>query len=152
MILRNNGNLEVKGNISATGTLTFNNSTLSDFIVETGSESMGSNGTWYWRKWASGKAECYGCRDFGRINIGTVWGTYLRRSEVFSQNLPTNLFNATPYVVDIQLVNSTYGGWVSKYENGAPSKVSTGNFVVVHPVGATNSATYIGFHIIGGWK
>ena len=146
MILRNNGNLEVNG------TLIFNNNTLSDFIVETGSESMGSSGTWYWRKWASGKAECYGCRDFGRMNIGTVWGTYLRRSEALSQNLPTNLFNTIPDIVDIQLVNSTYGGWISKYENGAPSKVSTGNFVVVHPVGATNSTTNIGFYIVGGWK
>ena len=131
---------------------TIEGNTLADYIIEAGEEAMGTNGTWYWRKWASGKAECWGCRNFGNMAVTTAWGG-LYRSAFLTQDLPENVFKTTPDVININIVNATFGGWICKHENQAPSAATTGSFIFVRPASATVTApTYIGFHVIGVWK
>ena len=156
MILNENGKVEISGDLDINGNFNFtsftiNGDTIADYIIETGSESMGSNGTWYWSKWKSGKSECYGCRDYGRMAISTAWGN-LYRSDIFAQNLPNNVFIRTPDIININLVSSSFGGWICKHENASPSAITTGSFIVVRPTSGTTTMTYIGFHIIGAWK
>jgi hypothetical protein len=145
------------GRVKFGGTVTFadgttnSGSNVADYIVETGETAMGSNGTWYWAKWASGKSECWGCRNFGNMAVTTAWGN-LYRSNVFSQALPDKLFKTTPDVINMNIVNSNFGGWLCKHENSAPSAVTTGSYMFVRPASATVSPTYIGFHVIGLWK
>ena len=128
---------------------------LGDFVIESGYESMNGidylNGVWYWRKWASGKAECYGRRNFGNMAITTAWGG-LYRSAALSQRLPSGLFHHTPQVIEISLVNSNFGGWVARHETTAPSTSTTGSFIVVRPASATITPSDIGFNVIGRWK
>ena len=124
---------------------------LVDYIVEAGETEMGSNGTWYWRKWASGKAECYGCRNFGNMAVNTAWGN-LYRSDILTQSLPNGVFKRTPDVININIVSANFGGWICKHENTAPSAATTGSFIFVRPASATVSPTYIGFYIIGDWQ
>lgn len=149
-----------------------------DFVIEVGEERMGTNGTWYWRKWKSGRAECYGSRNFGitahRENI--IEGVYgwKRTSSVFNQPLPSGLFIDMPEVIDIRLkyggkpgeTASTYGGMVYLIGEGAddnwmgheiivPSKDNTGSFVFIHPIDTSSypmPASHVGFNIIGRWK
>lgn len=124
---------------------------VSDFVIETGTESMGSNGTWYWRKWYSGRAEAYGCRNYGNMAVSTAWGG-LYRSEAFNQDLPS-IFAAIPDVIDVTIRGSTsHGGWICKHESYAPSAIKTGGFIVVRPASATMSQVFIGFSVIGRWK
>lgn len=122
-----------------------------DFVVDHGTASMGSNGTWYWCKWNSGRAECYGSRNFGAMAVTTSWGN-LYRSATFSQTLPQNLFIEVPESINIYLKDANYGGWIAKHEQTAPSNSETGSFIVVRPASATLSKSHIGFHIIGKWK
>jgi hypothetical protein len=131
--------------------ITIEGNSLNDYVIETGIEAMGSNGTWYWSKWKSGKAECYGCRNYGNMAISTDWGGWFR-SGSFSQDLPSGLFISTPEVIDINLRQGSSGGWVVRYEYEEPSDSSTGSFIVVRPKSATISQAYISFHIIGRWK
>lgn len=132
--------------------VSFQGNQMVDFIVDQGTEAMGSNGTWYWSKWASGKAECYGCRNYGNMAANTAWGN-LYRSEVFSQSLPSGLFKSTPEVIDITFRNSSSGAWISKHETSAPSASSSGSFIVVRPASTSSlSQAYISFNIIGRWK
>lgn len=131
--------------------VTIEGNPLDDYVIDTGSESMGSNGTWYWRKWKSGRAEAYGCRNFGNMAVTTAWGG-LYRSSTFEQLLP-GCFLYTPDVIDITLRGSTsHGGWVCKHESFAPSSQSSGAFIVVRPASATMSQVYISFSIVGRWK
>lgn len=130
---------------------TINGSAVADYIIEQGTEPMGSNGTWYWCKWASGKAECWGCRNFGNMAVNTTWGN-LYRSAVLTQDLPPDVFITTPDVININIVNSNFGGWICKHEQTAPSAITTGSFIFVRPASATVYPTYFGFHIIGLWK
>lgn len=131
--------------------VTIEGNPLADFVIETGTASMGSNGTWYWAKWASGKAECYGCRNYGNMGVSTAWGG-LYRSEAFTQSLPSGLFKNTPEVIDITFRNSNFGAWIAKHETSAPSSSSSGSFIVVRPASATLSQAYIGFNVVGRWK
>ena len=122
-----------------------------DYIVAQGTEAMGSNGTWHWEKWASGKAVCYGCRNYGNMGVSTAWGN-LYRSETFTQSLPSGLFNAIPEVIEITFRNGSYGAWIAKHESSAPTTSSSGSFIVVRPASATINQAYISFNIIGRWK
>ena len=122
-----------------------------DYVIETGTASMGSNGTWYWQKWASGKAECWGNRNYGNMAVNTYWG-YWYRSAVFTQSLPSGLFNTTPLIMNMNMVNANYGCMIMRYAETNPSASSTGSFVVMAPLNVTISPTNIGFHIIGTWQ
>ena len=148
MIIKPDGSVSFGGTVNLDNGFTIGGKTIADYIVETGEEAMGTNGTWYWAKWASGKAECWGCRNFGNTAVTTAWGN-LYRSAVFSQSLPDGLFKTTPDVITMNVVNSNYGGWICKHENSAPSAVTTGSFIFTRPASATVSPLYIGFHVIG---
>ena len=150
------------GNVKFNGTVTFADGTtgggasdptdaFADYVIEIGEEAMGSNGTWYWRKWNSGKAEAWGCRNFGNMAVTTAWGN-LYRGAILTQTLPNNVFIRTPDAININIVHSNYGGWICKHEQTAPSADTTGSFIFVRPASATVSPTNIGFYVIGEWK
>lgn len=125
--------------------------TNADYVIEIGEEEMGSNGIWYWRKWNSGKAEAWGCRNFGNAAVTTAWGN-LYRSAIFTQDLPKDVFIRTPDAININIVHSNFGGWICKHEQTAPSADTTGSFIFVRPASATVSPTNIGFYVIGEWQ
>ena len=138
------------GDVKFGGSVSFNDAK-ADFIIETGTEEMGTNGTWHWEKWASGKAVCYGRRNYGNMAITTAWGN-LYRSDYFDQVLPSGLFSCVPYHISINMINADRGGWICKHENSAPSTSSTGAFIYVRPASATATKSHIGFYVVGSWK
>ena len=143
------GDLTVEGNIYVN---TESDGAAVDYVVETGTEAMGSNGTWYWYKWKSGRAECFGVRNFGNMGVSTAWGS-LYTSEEFSQELPSGLFNNAP-VCNINFHYSSSGySWIVKGGGTiAPSATNTGNFKVVRGASITLSAARLSFYCIGTWK
>lgn len=124
---------------------------LTDYIVEQGEQAMGSNGTWRWEKWASGKAVCYGKRNYGNMAVSSAWGS-IYQSAQFSQALPYNLFIAAPEYLDIQVVSASAMAMVAQGTSGGATKDSTGNFLVWRPTSMTVSQVYLGFYAIGRWK
>lgn len=140
-----------QGDASIQGNLSIQGNTVADYVIETGTASMGSNGTWYWRKWKSGKAECYGCRNYGNMAINTAWGA-LYRSAKFKQDLPSGLFNQLPHSINITL--RTASGWISRGGGTGtePTATSTGEFFVCRADAQTSNSVYISFNIIGRWK
>lgn len=131
--------------------VTIQENPLVDFVVATGTASMGSNGTWYWQKWASGKAECWGTRNYGNMGISTAWGNNFVSSS-FSQSLPSGLFKAAPDFMSVSLAGAgdTSSIWIGK--QGTPTASSSGGFMVMRSTSATVSQVYISFHAIGRWK
>ncbi len=150
------------GNVKFNGTVTFADGStgggaadptdsFADYVIDIGEEAMGTNGTWYWRKWNSGKAEAWGCRNFGNMAVSTAWGS-LYRGSILTQNLPSNVFIRTPDAININFVHSGGAGWISKHEQTAPSADTTGSFVVIRPVSGNITPTNIGFYIVGEWQ
>lgn len=122
-----------------------------DFIVEKGTEAMGTNGTWYWTKWYSGRAECYGTRNFGKAAITTAWGS-LYESTAYTQDYPIGLFVAKPDTLQIT-VDYCGGHGVMLERGGAePTSTNTGGFCLVRPTSVTVSQSDVTFHAIGRWK
>lgn len=124
---------------------------INDFVIETGTEAMGSNGTWYWRKWHSGRSECCGLRNYGNTAVSTAWGG-LYRSEIFTQSLPSGLFISSPESISINLMYGGYGGWIAMHEDSPPTASQTGSFIIVRPASANITAARIGFNCVGRWK
>jgi hypothetical protein len=122
-----------------------------DFVMESGTTAMGSNGTWYWRKWSSGKAECWGTRNMGNTGVSTAWGS-LYRSATFDQQFPSTLFSDVPDSIQINLFSAFAGCWVSRYSETNPSALTTDTFVVVSPVSGNIGGIKISIHAIGRWK
>ena len=145
--------VNVKGDLTVEGNIIIGNESSGvpvDYIIEQGTEAMGTNGTWYWSKWKNGRAECYGCRNYGNMGISNAWGD-LYESTAFSQPLPSGLFMDVPEVISINFRNSNYGAWVEqKGEN--ISADSTGTFFVVRANNGTLSQVHLSFDIIGRWK
>lgn len=124
---------------------------VADYVIETGTEAMGSNGTWYWAKWKSGKAECYGRRNYGVMDVSTAWGS-LYRSEPFTQELPYGLFKHVPEYTSITMDTADRGGWIAMHEQVQGSAEEISSFIVVRPAAATLGSSYLRFHCIGRWK
>lgn len=143
-------NVPVEAPSIAADLLTVAGDTFADYVIETGIEEMGSNGYWYWSKWKSGKAECYGCRNYGNMGVSTAWGSFYR-SEYFKQTYPSGLFAAPPDSCTITVNSAGAGGWVLQGEGGR-SGYDTAEFCVVRPVTGTVQQVYLGFNIVGRWK
>jgi len=144
----------IKGDLTVEGNLIMNGEEgggAADYIIETGTEAMGTNGTWYWEKWKSGKAMCYGVRNYGNMGVSTSWGN-LYRSSIFTQTLPTGLFKSAPEVINIDFSHGGMSAWVVKHEQTAPGADTTGAFMVVRAASATLSQVYLDFNLIGRWK
>lgn len=131
--------------------VSFQGSTMDDFIIETGTASMGSNGTWYWRKWKSGRADCYGCRNYGNMGVSNAWGS-LYESATFTQSLPSGLFAHDPEYIDIQILQSVGAAWVVHGYGTEVTPTSTATFSIVRPVSGTLQQVWLGFNVIGRWK
>ena len=129
----------------------FQGNQMVDFIIEEGTEAMGTNGTWYWEKWASGKAVCYGRRNYGSMAVTTTWGS-LYQSESLTQALPSGLFASTPLSINIEFTDANYGGWIARDGASSPSASSSGSFRVLRASSATLSRSWLTFHVIGRWK
>jgi len=122
-----------------------------DRVVERGTEAMGTNGTWYWEKWMSGVAVCYGKRNFGRAAITTAWGSLFISSQ-YTQTLPTNLFSSAPTYVSLQL---GYGGggsaWIMRGDNEDLNTIIN-TFQFVRATSTTLASSHVYFHVVGRWK
>lgn len=136
---------------------------LADYPIETGTTAMGSNGTWYWTKWKSGKAECYGCRNYGNMGVTYSYNGGLYASQTYSQEFPDGLFLNTPEVIDITFRNSGTAYSEAMVVKGfptlplssvqeLPSNTATGSFFVARWYSQTMPQVYLSFNIIGRWK
>jgi hypothetical protein len=160
--LRPGGTNDTSGEvvISIDGTVTVNGEPIgsngggaADYIVETGEEDMGSNGTWYWEKWNSGKAMCYGIRNFGTIgNSSFDVNGNLYITDMYDQSLPSNLFSTTPYIQ--ASINSFSGVVLPYYVVVVSANETLGTFIIACSKKPTTSlnAPHIGFQAIGRWK
>ena len=127
--------------------VTIQGNTINDFVVETGTEPMGSNGTWYWCKWKSGLIECWGKRNFGNVGFSTSYGS-LYRSETFTQSLPY-IFSNTPEYISIEPMSGSGGTWVLRGLDTSASKNVVGGFALCRPNNTSLSQVYLGFYVRG---
>lgn len=147
------GEITANGGLNITGDFTINGEAFPrdmDYVVEYGNENMGSNGTWHWTKWASGRVECYGTRNMGRLSIDNAVGS-IYVSDPLDQYLPTGLFSTAPQTVVISLndIGGIYGWIMRNPTSAANSNTYIEGIVVASPVSGITTQTNLSFYVAG---
>ena len=115
-----------------------------DFVImkNTGTE----NNTWYYRKWRSGKQECWGRFTLTGVAFGTASGAlYTQASALSVANYPSN-FKSIPSVHI--MCDGTTGAWATTVSAGTQAAPPT--FKLMRTVQNTSSQTvYVDIYAIG---
>lgn len=115
-----------------------------DYIVE-----QGTYGIWTYRKWASGKAECWGRESAGFVNINSEWGScFVNWYAVPAVNYPF-AFIGVPNLQATAVYENEGAYWLSVY--GVPTNTATPNYAAVRGT-AHNTKVAIDFYATGKWK
>lgn len=124
--------------------VSIHNESVVDFVVEQDSTDI-----WFYRKWYSGRAECWGSRR-ATVNISTAWGAIYYGS-VDAYAFPPELFTDTPMCqVTADFGSNSQASWVCVA--GSTTKDSAPALWFCRP-NISNQANYdILYYAIGNWK
>lgn len=127
---------------------------LADRAVEIGTEeSTDYPGTWYWKKYDSGEARCYGRFDYGSVACTTGWGDGgFRESAGMYKTFPANLFIDVPLHLDISLMAGSGAAFITQDRGSDMTAGKTGRFTLSRPSSMTLTNVSLGFEVIGRWK
>lgn len=118
-----------------------------DYIVEQGAK----NG-WEYRKWNSGRAECWKSVTLTTAAT-TTWGALWRGdSFIERQTYPFN-FSAKP-VENVTIQSGSVGAWALPMDsgNGVNGASASGRYTVCRPASTSSAEYYLSFYVIGKWK
>lgn len=126
--------------------VSINNEPIADYVIERGTDDF-----WTYEKWASGKAVCYGVKNYGTIVATTAWGAFYESSG-FRQSFPSDLFIEAPQHLNIQTQRGGACLMCGYGYSEPPTKDSTGLFFFFRPTAANVSQVYVMFYAIGRWR
>lgn len=124
--------------------LSIHSEPVADFVVEQGYVDI-----WYYRKWYSGRAECFGSRR-ATVNISSAWGAmYYGTADAYA--LPTGLFTDVPICqVTADFGSNSQAAWLCVA--GSTTKDSAPAVWFMRP-NVSNEASYdILYYAMGNWK
>ena len=114
-----------------------------DHIVE-----EGTSGIWFYRKWSSGRAECWGYK----FTTGALapWSSHYSCA-LSVENLPSGLFNSSPYW--IVSGRCTTCDTVCGLSSSGGSSTQSPAVVLIRPAAASGNLNFQAFyHATGTWK
>lgn len=119
-----------------------------DYIVESG-----KTGIWYWRKWNSGIAECFGTVSVN-TTINTAWGSmYVGNTKMSRQNYPITFITKPTETATLQSGANACWLFAESGGNGVNGGYATAIYNVCRPNAITASGTYyISIRALGYWK
>ena len=118
-----------------------------DVVVE-----EGTTDSWIWRKWRSGKAECYRVNGF-QTKITTTWGT-MYTSDLVTERIDYPIaFTKIPIEVVSVGGGNGWAAWLVATSGGRNTQTQTGFYKLCRP-DVLNSAAdfYINYAVMGFWK
>lgn len=125
---------------------------IADYLVETGMyQSQDYNGDWFFKKYASGEARCYGCFDFGSVKCTTTWGNMYESAGMYKQ-FPQGLFISAPTHIDMTLMGGSGAAFLTHDKADEMTKDQTGRFTLSRPTSMTLDNVKIGFEAVGRWR
>ena len=132
--------------VTLTGNKSFADLGIGDYIVEQGTE-----GSWVYRKYNSGVAECWGSFTVS-VTGWTSWGSIYEatRSTNLAPDYPTDLFTATP-VLNVNVWHPSIGTLgVELY--GTHSKSVVPSIIPLRPNTGSTGQLGVYIHSVGTWK
>ena len=122
----------------------------SDYVIETG-----TSGIWTYRKWNSGKAECWGTYTVTGKKMNNAWGNGLYIASVNSSriNYPFTFLErpkeyATTHTSAVACFMFTESGG-----NGLNTTSASAMYSIARPSSSSTSVTaYLDLQVVGNWK
>lgn len=115
---------------------------VADRVVE-----EGTSGIWSYRKWYSGKAECWGKQQY-TVDVTSAWGT-LFESPTMRESFITGFFVDTP-ITTLSVEPLAYAVMLEYAESG--NKDRTPVFCAVRPKSQAGVSFNVIYHAHGKWK
>lgn len=117
-----------------------------DYIVEQGSK----NG-WTYRKWNSGRAECW--KIVALTTDAVAWGALFRGSNYISRQTYPFTFTDKP-VEQATLQSGTLGAMIVPADsgNGVNGSSASAQYTICRPAATTSAEYYISLYVCGNWK
>ena len=100
-----------------------------DWIID-----QGESGIWSWRKWYSGKSECWGTIQTESFDMTTAWGS-LFYGTLSTPNYPAGIFVATP-TVSVTMSCTNGNAWAT-HRLQTSTATTPGTVYAISPVSAT---------------
>lgn len=107
----------------------------------------GTSGIWSYRKWYSGKAECWGKQQY-TVDVTSAWGT-LFESPTMRESFITGFFVDTP-ITTLSVEPLAYAVMLEYAESG--NKDRTPVFCAVRPKSQAGVSFNVIYHAHGKWK
>lgn len=127
---------------SSDATISIKGAALSDFVVQ-----QGTSGNWYYRKWNSGRAECWGNIPINTAITGSIGSIYYAAIENIA--FPSGLFINKPLV----FANSTSTAVLTVAIRGSTTTKSVFGINLMYPVSYPNAITWeVAVEAKGTWK
>jgi hypothetical protein len=116
-----------------------------DYVTETG-----INGIWEYRKWNSGKAECFGALEFSTAIQNSFESKVLfyNDTNMTKKDYPFNFVNVPKESATIQ----SPGNLVWLAGKAMNTKSATGEYYLISPYKCDNTKYKIVLHVSGHWK
>ena len=123
--------------------INFTNGVVADFVVEQGTSDI-----WEYRKWYSGKAECWG-RSRTSVNISSEWGSiYYGTAEAVA--FPSGLFTVAPMCqVTPEFGGTLQAAWWAV--GGKSTNEYAPSIIFCRPLAEETSFDIL-YYAIGNWK
>ena len=118
-----------------------------DYIVE-----QGSNNGWEYRKWNSGRAECWKSVTLTTAAT-TTWGVLWKGdSYIERQTYPFNF--AEKPIENVTVQSGSIGSWALAADggNGVNGASASARYTVCRPASTNSTEYYFSFYVIGKWK
>lgn len=117
--------------------------TIADYVVE-----QGTDGIWTYRKWSSGRAECWGEQLFSNQAVDTAWGNAYY-ADLGTISFPFE-FKSRP-MGNIFAMSTSARVWAIESTNR--SKSATGSIYAVAPASYPSIASItVYLYVAGKWK
>ena len=127
---------------SSDATISIKGAALSDFVVQ-----QGTSGNWYYRKWNSGRAECWGNIPINTAITDSIGSIYYAAIENIA--FPSGLFINKPLV----FANSTSTAVLTVAIRGSTTTKSVFGINLMYPVSYPNAITWeVAVEARGTWK
>lgn len=139
---QNKSNTEIFGSnvkLNAKESVYVNGNILADFVIE-----QESNGTYYWRKWASGRVDLFGYMNIESEACNTALGNMYRTVVKQSPAFPFRVYN--PLITMVYESNG-YGAFLYPTTDSSPTK--PGNFYLVRPTSSAAITGKVIYHVHG---
>lgn len=115
-------------------------------------ETLGTSGSWTYRKWHSGVAECW-----GTVNVSVSAGAFQAYESVyiksFTASYPHGLFVAKPVVSKSLSTNDLSSGIYAWLGQSFSDDATAAKFVITRPANTTSDRNFgVEIYAVGRWK